>query len=56
MVGDSLSSDIRGRFTNYAIDTCWYNPGGKINQETQLISITHEIRDLTRAVLGLVTV
>ena len=28
MVGDSLSSDIRGG-ANYGIATCWYNPKGK---------------------------
>ncbi len=28
MVGDSLSSDIRGG-TAYGIDTCWYNPHGR---------------------------
>lgn len=27
MIGDSLSSDIRGGL-DYGIDTCWYNPGG----------------------------
>jgi len=26
MVGDSLSSDVRGG-SSYGIDTCWYNPG-----------------------------
>jgi 2-haloacid dehalogenase len=29
MVGDSLSSDIRGG-TNFGIATCWYNPSGKV--------------------------
>jgi len=28
IVGDSLSSDIRGG-NNYGIDTCWFNPMGK---------------------------
>jgi YjjG family noncanonical pyrimidine nucleotidase len=27
MIGDSLSSDIRGG-VDYGLDTCWYNPGG----------------------------
>jgi len=27
MIGDSLSSDIRGG-SNFGIDTCWYNPSG----------------------------
>ncbi len=52
MVGDSLSSDIQGG-TNYAIDTCWYNPKEKTRKPTD--QITHEIRDL-RELLGLVTV
>jgi len=28
MIGDSLSSDIRGG-SNFGIDTCWYNPSGE---------------------------
>ena len=28
MVGDSLTSDIRGG-VDYGIDTCWFNPQGK---------------------------
>ena len=27
----SLGSDIRGG-VNYGIDTCWFNPGGKVNK------------------------
>ncbi len=30
MIGDSLTSDIQGG-NNYGIDTCWYNPHGKVN-------------------------
>jgi 2-haloacid dehalogenase len=30
IVGDSLSSDIQGGH-NYGIDTCWYNPQGRVN-------------------------
>jgi len=52
MVGDSLSSDIKGG-TNYAIDTCWYNPKGKTKNSTD--QITHEIRDLSE-LLSLVSV
>ena len=40
MVGDSLSSDIRGG-TNYGIATCWYNPNGKTANASDRIS--HEI-------------
>ena len=31
MVGDSLSSDIQGGI-NFAIDTCWFNPNGIVNE------------------------
>ncbi|MEJ8302472.1 YjjG family noncanonical pyrimidine nucleotidase [Saccharibacillus sacchari] len=44
IVGDSLSSDIRGGH-NYGIDTCWYNPGGLEN--TSGIVPTYEITSLT---------
>ena len=30
MIGDSLSSDIRGG-QNFGIDTCWFNPAGLLN-------------------------
>lgn len=30
MIGDSLTSDIRGG-NNFGIDTCWYNPSGMKN-------------------------
>lgn len=30
IVGDSLTSDIQGG-VNYGIDTCWFNPLGKVN-------------------------
>lgn len=43
MIGDSLSSDIKGG-TNYGIDTCWYNVHGKIAPPTDLV--THEITKL----------
>lgn len=52
MVGDSLSSDVRGG-SSYGIDTCWYNPG-----ETALsrgVSPTHTIaalEDLSALVLS----
>ena len=52
MVGDSLSSDIQGG-TNYAIDTCWYNPKDKSKKPTD--QVTHEIRDLSE-LLSLVSV
>lgn len=43
MVGDSLTSDIRGG-ANYGIDTCWYNPHGKTAGGEDVIS--HEISTL----------
>jgi YjjG family noncanonical pyrimidine nucleotidase len=44
MVGDSLSSDIRGG-ASYGIATCWYNPHEKSAGTTD--RITHEIRELS---------
>lgn len=44
VVGDSLSSDIRGG-VNAGLDTCWYNPNGAEN--TSNLTPTYEIRDLT---------
>ena len=32
LIGDSLSSDIKGAF-NAGIASCWYNPNGKVAQE-----------------------
>jgi 2-haloacid dehalogenase len=52
MIGDSLSSDIRGG-SNYGIDTCWYNVHGKIAPVTSADTITHEISSLDQ-LLGLV--
>lgn len=43
MVGDTLSSDIQGGI-NVGIDTCWYNPEGKVNELD--IKPTYEIRSL----------
>lgn len=45
MVGDSLSSDIRGG-TNYGISTCWYNPNSKTAMPDN--EITHEINALEK--------
>lgn len=43
MVGDSLSSDIRGG-TNFGVATCWYNPSGqRAGRSDQAV---HEISDL----------
>ncbi|NGZ75575.1 YjjG family noncanonical pyrimidine nucleotidase [Saccharibacillus alkalitolerans] len=44
IVGDSLSSDIRGGH-NYGIDTCWYNPERLENGSG--IAPTYEIAELT---------
>jgi 2-haloacid dehalogenase len=43
MVGDSLTSDIRGGF-DYGIDTCWHNPAGLPLQGPA--TPTYEIRRL----------
>lgn len=43
MVGDSLSSDIRGG-VNAGIHTCWYNPAGPTCRED--LAPTYEIRAL----------
>jgi YjjG family noncanonical pyrimidine nucleotidase len=43
MIGDSLSSDIKGG-TNYGIDTCWYNVQGKTASPSD--RVTHEIASL----------
>lgn len=43
MVGDSLSSDIRGG-AGFGIDTCWYNPAGAVNDTG--VKPTYEIRRL----------
>ncbi|GGN90802.1 YjjG family noncanonical pyrimidine nucleotidase [Saccharibacillus kuerlensis] len=44
IVGDSLSSDIRGGH-NYGIDTCWYNP--ELLENGSGITPTYEIEKLT---------
>ena len=43
MIGDSLTSDIKGGF-DYGIDTCWYNPSGAANQSG--ITPNYEIKHL----------
>ena len=43
MVGDSLSSDISGGI-NFAIDTCWFNPGR--NAPNKMIVPNYEIHSL----------
>lgn len=52
MVGDSLTSDIRGG-RDFGIDTCWYNPGGVERADSD--RVTYEIRhlaELVRIVVG----
>jgi 2-haloacid dehalogenase len=44
MVGDSLSSDIRGG-RDYGIATCWFNPHGAIAEPAD--AATHEVRALS---------
>ncbi len=43
LIGDSLSSDIRGG-AGYGLDTCWFNPGGEPRPGD--LEITYEIADL----------
>ena len=45
MVGDSLTSDMRGSF-DYGLVTCWYNPGGTVNDSGMVFD--HEIRHLSQ--------
>lgn len=49
IIGDSLSSDIKGGI-NAGIDTCWYNPEGKMAPDgmkiTYIISKLSEIEDI----------
>ncbi|WP_172194389.1 YjjG family noncanonical pyrimidine nucleotidase [Saccharibacillus qingshengii] len=47
IVGDSLSSDIRGGY-EYGIDTCWYNPERLPNNSG--IAPTYEIAQLTELI------
>ena len=44
MIGDSLSSDIKGG-ANYGLATCWYNPTGETPSPDD--RITHEVSSLT---------
>ena len=43
MIGDSLSSDIRGA-NNYGLPCCWYNPKGQPRPDD--LHIDYEITDL----------
>lgn len=43
VIGDSLSSDIRGA-NGCGIDSCWYNPHGKVNDAE--VQVDMEIRKL----------
>jgi len=45
IIGDSLSSDIKGG-SAYGIDTCWFNPRGKLRNTTD--RIVYEIQSLTQ--------
>ena len=47
MIGDSLTSDIRGG-ADYGIAACWYNPHGRPSGPCD--PITHQIRDLAELV------
>ena len=48
MVGDSLSSDMRGG-RGYGIDVCWFNPAGRPRPED--LDIQYEIADLSELLL-----
>jgi YjjG family noncanonical pyrimidine nucleotidase len=58
MVGDSLTSDVRGG-AGYGIATCWYNPHGRAAGQAgpidHEISRLDELLDLTRPGRGAVT-
>ena len=41
IIGDSLTSDIKGGI-DFGIDTCWFNPGGKITE----LPVTYTIKAL----------
>lgn len=43
MIGDSLTSDMQGG-VNFGIDTCWFNPSGKLNFTE--VRPTYEIKNL----------
>ncbi len=51
IIGDSLTSDIRGG-NQFGIDTCWYNPKGKICDQD--VSIHFEINHLNE-ILGIIS-
>ena len=51
IIGDSLSSDMTGA-NNADIDCCWFNPKGKVNEDSS-IRIDYEIKGL-REFLGIV--
>lgn len=47
IVGDSLTSDIQGGI-NYGIDSCWFNPLGKMNDSR--VQPKYEIRSLSELI------
>jgi 2-haloacid dehalogenase len=49
LIGDSLTSDMRGG-VDYGIDTCWYNPAGKMTElpVTYQISRLYELIELLK--------
>lgn len=44
VIGDSLTSDIAGG-NNAGVDTCWFNPGGAVNDRG--VQVTFEIHSLS---------
>jgi 2-haloacid dehalogenase len=43
IIGDSLATDMKGGL-NYGIDTCWFNPAGKIST----LPVTYMIKYFTQ--------
>ncbi len=51
IVGDSLTSDMRGGL-NYGIDTCWYDPKGKkCPDDMPLTYIAHSFDDVKKFII-----
>ena len=52
IIGDSLTSDIKGGI-NFGIDTCWYNPDGKVcPADMNITHISNSFCDIVNFILG----
>ncbi len=51
MIGDSLSSDIRGG-SDFGIDTCWYAPNQQVSQTTHATYSVEDLSDILTIVTG----